>query len=65
MDRPRLRATLAGTKEAAVNARTLKEASTCVMVGSALAFLVVLFLNWHRTTVDIAGVAAGIALAGR
>jgi hypothetical protein len=26
------------------------------MVGSALAFLVVLFLDWHRTTVDIAGV---------
>ena len=39
-----------------MNARTLKAASTCVMVGSALAFLVVLFLNWHRTTVDIAGV---------
>ena len=39
-----------------MNARTLKEASTCVMVGSALAILVVLFLDWHRTTVDIAGV---------
>ena len=39
-----------------MNARTLKAASTCVMVGSALAFLVVLFLDWHRATVDIAGV---------
>ncbi len=39
-----------------MNATTLKAASTCVMVGSALAFLVVLFLDWHRTAVDIAGV---------
>jgi hypothetical protein len=51
-----VRATLDRTKEAAVNARTLKEASTLVMLGSTLAFLVVLFLDWHRTTVDIAGV---------
>lgn len=39
-----------------MNATTLKAASTCVMVGSALAFLVVLFLDWHRTVIDIAGV---------
>lgn len=39
-----------------MNARTLKGASTLVLLGSALAFLVVLFLDWHRTTVDIAGV---------
>ena len=39
-----------------MNARTLKEASTLVLLGSTLALLVVLFLDWHRTTVDIAGV---------
>ena len=39
-----------------MNARTLKGASTLVMLGSALAFLAVLFLDWHRTVVDIAGV---------
>ena len=39
-----------------MNARTLKGASTLVLLGSALAFLVVLFLDWQRTTVDIAGV---------
>ena len=39
-----------------MNARTLKGASSLVMVGSALAFIVVLFFDWHRTTVDLAGV---------
>ena len=39
-----------------MNPGTLKQASTCVLVGSALAFLVVLSLHWHRTMVDVAGV---------
>lgn len=39
-----------------MNSTSLKVASTLVMVGSALAFIVVLFLDWHRTTVEIAGV---------
>jgi hypothetical protein len=50
-------ATLTATKEAAMNSTSTKVASTLVMVGSALAFIVVLFLDWHRTMVEIAGVA--------
>jgi hypothetical protein len=50
-------ATLTSTKEAAMNSTSVKVASTLVMVGSALAFIVVLFLDWHRTTVEITGVA--------
>jgi hypothetical protein len=43
-------------KEVTVNVRSLKGASTAVMLASTLVFLVVLFLDWHRTTVDVAGV---------
>lgn len=39
-----------------MNVRSLKGASTLVLLGSTLLFLVVLFLDWHRTTVDVAGV---------
>jgi hypothetical protein len=39
-----------------MDARTLKQASTFVLVGAALAFLVVLSLHWHHVTVDVAGV---------
>jgi hypothetical protein len=34
-----------------------KGAATMVMLGATLAFVIVLFLEWHRTTVDVAGVA--------
>ena len=39
-----------------MNATTLKHAATFTLVGSTLVFLAVLFLPWHRTTVDLAGV---------
>ncbi len=37
--------------------KSLKGASTIAMLGAALAFVIVLFLDWHRTSVDVAGVA--------
>jgi len=39
-----------------VNMRTLKGASTGVLLGSCTLFLVVLFLDWHRSKIDVAGV---------
>ena len=39
-----------------MNATTLKQAAMFTLVGSTLVFLAVLFLPWHRTTVDLAGV---------
>lgn len=37
--------------------KSIKGASTVVMLGTTLAFVLVLFLDWHRTTVDVAGLA--------
>jgi hypothetical protein len=37
--------------------KSLKGASTIAMLGATLAFVIVLFLDWHRTSVDVAGVA--------
>ena len=37
--------------------KSVKGASTVVMLGATLAFVLVLFLDWHRTTVDVAGLA--------
>jgi hypothetical protein len=34
----------------------LKRASKLVLLGSAVLFLVVLFLDWHRTSVEVVGV---------
>jgi hypothetical protein len=39
-----------------VNLRSLKVASTLVMLGAAFVYLGVLVLDWHRTTIEIAGV---------
>ena len=38
-----------------MNLASLKVASTLVMVSAALAYLVVLMLDWHQTSVEIAG----------
>jgi hypothetical protein len=40
-----------------VTLKSIKGASTVVMLGTTLAFVLVLFLDWHRTTVDVAGLA--------
>jgi hypothetical protein len=37
--------------------KSLKDAATIAMLGAALAFIIALFLDWHRTSVDVAGVA--------
>jgi hypothetical protein len=39
-----------------MNARTMKQTASWVLVAAAVLFVVVLFLPWHRTTVDVAGV---------
>jgi hypothetical protein len=40
-----------------VSLNSIKGASTVVMLVTTSAFVVVLFLGWHRTTIDVAGVA--------
>ena len=37
--------------------KSLKGAATIAMLGGALAFIIALFLDWHRTSVEVAGVA--------
>jgi hypothetical protein len=39
-----------------VNVRSLAGASAATMLGATTAFVVALFLDWHRTAVEIAGV---------
>lgn len=40
-----------------MTAKTVKRASTIAMLSATSAFVVALFLDWHRTSVDVTGLA--------